>query len=433
MKLYSTNDKRNVVGLKEAVLNAFPKDKGLYMPESIASFDDSFFKNIDQFSFAELGFMVAQKVVGDAVPESELYALIHRAINFPAPLVELEKDIYTLELFHGPTMAFKDFGARFMAELMSYFLSGQKRETTILVATSGDTGGAVAAGFHKVPGIEVKILYPSGKVSLLQEKQLTTWGDNIQAIEVAGSFDDCQALVKEAMIDPDLLERYSFSSANSINIARLIPQSFYYFEAYKQLVNKEKPVVVSVPSGNFGNLTAGLMAREMGLPIHQFIAATNLNRVVPDYLESGTFSPKASIPTVANAMDVGNPSNFPRILALYNNDRSTWNNLKKVLIGDTYSDEQILKVIQDVKKKTGYILDPHGAIGYLSIAKEKLNQDNHQYIFLETAHPGKFSDVMETALGSIVIPEKLAGFESKTKSAINIKAEYSDFKKFLMS
>lgn len=433
MKLYSTNDRSNVVGLREAVLNAFPKDKGLYMPASISSFPDSFFNNVGQFSFAELGFMVAQKFIGDEIPEQDLYALIHRAINFPAPLVEVEKDIFTLELFHGPTMAFKDFGARFMAELMSYFLSGQKRETTILVATSGDTGGAVAAGFHKVPGIQVKILYPSGKVSLLQEKQLTTWGDNIQALEVGGSFDDCQALVKEAMIDSDLLERYSFSSANSINIARLIPQSFYYFDAYKQLSNKEKPVVVSVPSGNFGNLTAGLMARKMGLPIHQFIAATNLNKVVPEYLESGTFTPKPSIQTVANAMDVGNPSNFPRILALFHNDRSTWNNLKKILKGDAYSDGQILGAIQDVKNRTGYTLDPHAAIGYLSVASEKSNHKDHQYIFLETAHPGKFSDIMERALGTIDLPENLKKFENKTKSAFKIKADYSDFKKFLMS
>lgn len=433
MKLYSTNNKNNIVDLKEAVLNAFPEDKGLYMPSQIPRIPDSFFKNIEQFSFAEIGFMVTSWLTQGAIPEKELYGIIHRAINFPAPVVEVEKDIYSLELFHGPTLAFKDFGARFMAELMSYFLSEEERETTILVATSGDTGGAVAAGFHKVPGIKVFVLYPSGKVSPLQEKQLTTHGDNIHAVEVQGTFDDCQALVKEAMVNPELKSAYNFSSANSINIARLIPQSFYYFNAYKQLKDKSKKIVVSVPSGNFGNLTAGLIAKKMGLPIHSFIAATNLNKVVPDYLKSGNFVAKPSIATLSNAMDVGNPSNFPRMLALYEKEGSTWNDLVSDLSGDAYNDSRTLSAIRDVNRNSEYLLDPHGAIGYLACKKHKVEEENCQYIFLETAHPGKFSDVMEKAIGEISIPENLLAYQSKDKVATLLAADFKQFKDFLLA
>jgi len=434
MKLYSTNNRLNIVDLKEAVLNAFPKDKGLYMPIDIPSLDSSFIKNLDQYSFEEIGYQVASRLLSGAVPEAHLYQLISRAINFPAPLIQLSDSISTLELWHGPTMAFKDFGARFMAELMSYFLKDEDRETTILVATSGDTGGAVAAGFHKVAGIKVIILYPSGKVSALQEKQLTTWGDNISAVEIDGVFDDCQRLVKAAFIDKDLKKRYNFSSANSINIARLIPQSFYYFEGYKQVKDKSKPVVISVPSGNFGNLTAGLLATKMGLPIHRFIAATNANDTVPEYLNTGSYAAKPSTPTLSNAMDVGDPSNFPRMQALFAGAEasSTWNNLKQVVLGDSYTDEQTLQALKDIKAKHNYEADPHGAVGYLACEKYLEAKPAHQTIFLETAHPGKFEAPMVEALGKVSFPAKLEGFMKGRKVADSCSKDYQDFKAFLL-
>lgn len=435
MKLYSTNDKDNVVDLKEAVLNAFPKDRGLYMPMEIPTLPSSFLNNINQYSFEEIGFVVAQNLMGKTMPEADLYQLISRAINFKAPLVQLSDNISTLELWHGPTMAFKDFGARFMAELMSYFLRDEDRETTILVATSGDTGGAVAAGFYDVPGINVIILYPSGKVSGLQEKQLTTWGKNIKAIEVDGVFDDCQRLVKEAFLDEDLKKKYSFSSANSINIARLLPQSFYYFEGFKQLKDKSRPVVYAVPSGNFGNLTAGLMAKRMGLPISGFIAATNANKTVTDYLERGTYEPRTSVATISNAMDVGNPSNFPRMEALYSGGSrsSTWNLMKQDIVGYSYTDAINTAAIKEIKQSYNYLADPHGAIGYLS-CKDYLKQNpSHQTIFLETAHPGKFSNVMEQIIGPFTLPEKLAAFNNLEKSASSCSSRYDHFKDHLLS
>ena len=432
MKLYSTNDKTNVVELKEAVLNAFPKDQGLYMPTHIPTLSPPFFQALNQYTFEELSFMIAQNLIGHYIPERDLYQLISRAINFPAPLINLNNDISTLELFHGPTMAFKDFGARFMAELMSYFLKDEDRETTILVATSGDTGGAVASGFYGVPGIKVIILYPSGKVSDLQEKQLTTWGDNISAIEVDGVFDDCQALVKQAFIDEDLQEKYDFSSANSINIARLIPQSFYYFEGYKQVADKSRPVTMVVPSGNFGNLTAGLLGKRMGLPIEHFVAATNANKTVPDYLETGTFAAKPSVQTISNAMDVGNPSNFPRMKALYGTDSSTWNEMKKDISGDHYTDSETMQAIVDIKKRHDYIADPHGAVGYLACLKHLKKFPSHQTIFLETAHPGKFGRPMKKALGELPLPSQLEAFMGKEKVANRCSKVYSDFKQLLL-
>lgn len=432
MKLYSTNNKENIVDLKKAVLHAFPKDKGLYMPTHIPTLPPRFFQTLNQYTFEELSFMVAQNLIGDYIPEADLYQLISRAINFKAPLVNLTDNIATLELFHGPTMAFKDFGARFMAELMSYFLKNEDRETTILVATSGDTGGAVASGFYKVPGIKVIILYPSGKVSELQEKQLTTWGDNISAVEIDGVFDDCQALVKEAFIDDELTAHYDFSSANSINIARLIPQSFYYFEGYKQIEDKSRPVTMVVPSGNFGNLTAGLLGKKMGLPIHHFIAATNINKTVPDYLSSGNFLAKPSVQTISNAMDVGNPSNFPRMKALYGADSSTWNNMIKDMSGDYYSDDETMQAIIDIKKQHNYIADPHGAVGYLASQKHAHKHPTHQTIFLETAHPGKFSEPMERALGNLVLPSRLKAYMNKRKVAQSCSKNYGDFKQLLL-
>lgn len=434
MKLYSTNDKNNIVDLKEAVLNAFPKDRGLYMPVSINPLASSLIKNIKQYSFVELGFHVAQNLIGDYISEENLFQIIDRAIDFSAPIVSLEKSFSTLELFHGPSMAFKDFGARFMAELMSYFLKTEDQKTTILVATSGDTGGAVAAGFYNVPNIDVKILYPSGKVSPLQEKQLTSWGSNISAVEIDGVFDDCQRLVKEAFIDDDLKAKYKFSSANSINIARLIPQSFYYFEGYKQVSHLAPEIIFSVPSGNFGNLTAGLMAKRMGLPIHKFLAATNINDSVPAYLQSGTYSPKASVPTISNAMDVGDPSNFSRMLELYENGSSTWNNLKGDVLGFTYTDKETVLALKKIKSENKYIADPHGAVAWLACKEYFIKNDKAHYVFLETAHPGKFSEVVESSIDEqLNLPHKLSEFLTKNKKAQRSSSSYKDFKDLLLS
>ncbi|MBT8231686.1 MAG: threonine synthase [Saprospiraceae bacterium] len=429
MKLYSTNNPDNIVSLKEAVINAFPIDKGLYMPQQIPIFSKEELLDMWSYSFPELSQSVAKKLIGNLIPQAELEKIIKRAINFPAPVVTFNDQLSTLELFHGPTMAFKDFGARFMAELMSYFLRGETAKTTILVATSGDTGGAVASGFHNTEGIDVVILYPSGKVSPLQEKQLTTWGSNIKAVEVKGVFDDCQRLVKQAFLDNELNDNYSFSSANSINIARLIPQSFYYFEAYKQLRDKFDDIVFSVPSGNFGNLTAGLIAKKMGLPISKFLAATNMNNTVPLYLSTGNYQPKPSLATISNAMDVGSPSNFSRIQSLYS---STWNMLKKDIKGSFYTDDQTVSGLKELKDLYNYIADPHGAIGYLA-SKEYLKKTDCHCVFLETAHPAKFQEVVEPVLeDKINIPTKLLSFMEKEKHAYLIENSFEDFKSLLL-
>jgi len=428
MKLFSTNDSNNVVDLKEAVLHAFPIDKGLYMPVKIPRLPESFYQSIKERSFNENAFIVCQALMGNYIPMPDLESILVQAFDFPSPIVQLDEHLSSLELFHGPSMAFKDFGARFMAALMAYFLKDEDQKTTILVATSGDTGGAVAAGFYETEGIDVIILYPKGKVSDLQEKQLTTWGKNIRAIEIDGVFDDCQRLVKTAFLDKDLHSKYQFSSANSINIARLIPQSFYYHDAYRQVQNKGE-LCFAVPSGNFGNLCAGLMAKKMGLPIHSFIAATNKNKIVPDYLETGNFIPKDSMQTISNAMDVGNPSNFTRIMSLYG---STWNSIKKDVKGFHSSDEETLAAIAEIKNKYDYIADPHGAIGYLA-CKEALQKEKQHYVFLETAHPGKFQDVVENAINEpISLPTRLADFLDQSKSAFSSDASYASFKTLLM-
>jgi threonine synthase len=431
MKLYSTNNKNNVVDLKEAVMNSLPADKGLYMPVEIPRLPESFFKDIENHTFSELSFVVAQKLIGDYIPAETLKEIVEDAIDFPAPVVMIEEHIGTLELFHGPSLAFKDFGARFMSRLMAYFNKDEDRLLTILVATSGDTGGAVAAGFYDTPGIEVVILYPKGKVSNLQEKQLTTLGKNITACEIDGTFDDCQAMVKHAFLDADLKNDYHLSSANSINIARLIPQTFYYFEAYRQLVSQHKDIVFSVPSGNFGNLTAGLMAKRMGLPIHKFIAATNINKVVPDYLESGTYHPQPSIATISNAMDVGSPSNFSRMMDLYNDDL---NEIKKDVVGLYYTDDQTRMAMKEVYSNRGYICDPHGAIGYVALKDFLRNHKNALGVFLETAHPGKFLPTVEGTLQTeIQIPESLSSLKDKTKKASAMDNNYESFKSWLLS
>jgi len=430
MQLFSTNNPTKLVSLRKAVLDSLPEDRGLYMPSRIPKLDNTFIHNLNAFSFVEIAFAVSSNLLGEYIPPSDLYGIVSRAINFPAPVKKINAQISTLELFHGPSLAFKDFGARFMAELMSYFTKQGEEKLTILVATSGDTGGAVAYGFYDIPGVEVIILYPSGRVSALQEKQLTTLGKNIFACEVQGNFDDCQALVKNAFLDKDLKKKYNLSSANSINIARLIPQSFYYFEAFKQVEDKSK-LVFSVPSGNFGNLTAGLFAKRMGLPIHKFIAATNKNDVFPRYVQTGKYKPLESIATISNAMDVGSPSNFARILSLYNNE---WSEIKEDILAFAFSDEQTKSCMQDVYKQHNYTCDPHGAVGFLAAQEYlKLEQVAH-VVFLETAHPSKFLNVVESTLNvKVKVPERLAVLAKQQKKAELLPPAYDTFKSYLLS
>ncbi len=427
MQFYSTNNKDIKVNIKQAVMQSLAADKGLYMPEYIPQMNIDFIENLSSFDLRDISFTVSKAILGGDIPENDLKEIVYKAINFDAPVVKISDQIYTLELWHGPSLAFKDFGARFMAGLMSYFIQGENKKLTILVATSGDTGGAVADGFYKVPGIEVIILYPSGKVSDLQEKQLTTLDENITALEINGTFDDCQSLVKEAFLDDKLNANYNFSSANSINISRLIPQSFYYFEAYKQIKDLGKEVVISVPSGNFGNLTAGILAKKMGLPIKRFIAATNINHIVPDYLDNGQYTPKSSIATISNAMDVGNPSNFVRLLDLYDHDI---NAIRKDVSGFWITDDDTRLALKDAYEKYQYICDPHGAIGYKSLS---FLSDTEVGIFLGTAHPAKFLDTVEQTLGTkITIPESLAAISDKVKSAHYLEKDFTTFKKFLL-
>lgn len=429
MQCYSTNNHNLRVSFREAVMKGLPDDNGLFMPVEIPALPERFIRELKKYSFQEISFTVAKNLLQDAIPDPDLNSIVRNAIDFPAPLVRLDDDTCILELFHGPSLAFKDFGARFMARTMSWLNRGEDQELTILVATSGDTGGAVAAGFFRTPGIRVVILYPSGKVSPLQEKQLTTLGHNIAALEVEGTFDDCQALVKAAFLDANVTAKLRLSSANSINIARLIPQSFYYFEAYKQITPLRSPLVFSVPSGNFGNLTAGLFARKMGLPVHQFVAATNANDVIPEYLETGEYHPRPSIRTLSNAMDVGTPSNFARMLDLY---CSTWNMMREDVVGFAFSDEETKEAIREVDKRYNYVLDPHGAVGYLAL-REYQKQNACTGIVLETAHPAKFVEDVEMILGrKIVIPERLAALANKEKNAVRMQPDYASFKEWLL-
>lgn len=428
MKLYSTKNRNATVTLAEAVMKGLPDDNGLFMPTEIPQLSSQFIDNLENYSFEDIAFKVAMTLFGDAIPLIDLEQIIKNSVTFPAPVVELDDQKKVLELWHGPSLAFKDFGARFMSQLMSYFNRKETKELVILVATSGDTGGAVAAGFYKALGIKVVILYPKGKVSLLQEKQLTTLGENITALEIDGTFDDCQALVKQAFLDQDL-KHIRLSSANSINIARLVPQSFYYFEAYKQLKDKSKPVVFCIPSGNFGNLTAGLLAQKMGLPVHAFVAATNANDVVPQYLETGKYIPRPSVRTISNAMDVGNPSNFARMLDLYD---SVWNNMTKNIHGFAYNDDETRQAVLEIKEKYNYVMDPHGAVGYLALNAYQKDNPNTQGIILETAHPAKFKPDMEEIFGhEIDVPERLAILADKEKVATELGIDYDGFKGFL--
>jgi threonine synthase len=424
---YSTNNKAYKHSFKEAVLQSLAPDNGLYMPEQIAALAPEFIRNLSEYSFEEISFEVGRNLIGSDVPPADLRTMTEKAINFPAPVSMLSDRIGVLELWHGPSLAFKDFGARYMAQLMSWFIRGENIKLTILVATSGDTGGAVASGFYNTEGIEVIILYPSGKVSELQEKQLTTLGGNITALEVSGTFDDCQALVKAAFLDETLTKQYNLSSANSINISRLIPQTFYYFEAYKQVSQMSKDIVFSVPSGNFGNLTAGLMAKKMGLPVKRFIAATNINKIVPEYLDSGIFQPRPSVATLSNAMDVGNPSNFVRILDLYHHDYSA---IRQDITGYYLNDEQTRAALKELYEHYGYVGDPHGAIAFKSL---DLLEENELGIFLETAHPSKFPDTVEDCLLiSIEIPERLKTLMHRPKQSIKMDTAYTTFREWLM-
>jgi threonine synthase len=428
MQYYSTNNRNHRVTLKEAVLRGLAPDDGLYMPEYIPVLPKSFFDSITEKSFQDNSLRVAKNLVGDDIPDVDLKRMIENTIQFDAPLVDLGDRIFSLELFHGPTMAFKDFGARFMSQLLSYFSRKEEKEIVILVATSGDTGSAVANGFLGVEGIRVVVLYPSGKVSDIQEKQFTTLGKNITALEVDGTFDDCQRLVKSAFQDEELRSRYFLTSANSINIARLIPQSFYYFHAWSQLTDKTSPLVFAVPSGNFGNLTGGVLAQRMGLPINHFVIATNENDIIPEYLKTKVFTPKPSVSTISNAMDVGNPSNFHRLLDLYD---QRFEKISAAFTGYRISDEETRNTIRDVFINKGYLLDPHGAVGYAAIKKHRSEHDcNH--VFLETAHPAKFKNVVEAAIGQpIAVPDGLLKFLGEKKSTTKVGKEYLSFKKVL--
>lgn len=426
---YSTNNKSIRVNFREAVLKGIADDQGLFLPEKIKTLPEEIIRDFQKTGLNEIACTIAGIFVNNDIPDKVLSEIIKDSLNFEIPLVKVEENVFSLELFHGPTMAFKDVGARFLARCMSYFTEAS-RTITILVATSGDTGSAVANGFLGIEGIDVVILYPSGKVSPLQEKQFTTLGKNITAIEVSGTFDDCQEMVKLAFADPELKKRINLSSANSINIARLIPQTFYYFFAYAQLALNSLPLIISVPSGNYGNLTAGLIAKRLGLPVEIFLAASNINRPVPDYLETGEFKPRPSIETIANAMDVGNPGNFARILEMYNH---SWKAIKKEIIGFSYTDDQIRKTIKQVYKNKGYLLDPHGATGYLAL-KEYLYDHPGIGIFFETAHPAKFHTVIEAIIEEdLIIPEKLLEFGNRRKKTVVISNRFEDFKNYLLS
>ena len=430
MKYYSTNRLSPEVDLRTAVTKGLAPDRGLYMPESVSELDLVFFAQMGTLTFQEMASRVASKLFGEDIPSEKLKEIVYETLSFDTPLVAVEQDIYALELFHGPTLAFKDVGARFMARMLAWFLGEGKATVHVLVATSGDTGSAVANGFLGIEGIKVHVLYPKGKVSEIQEKQFVTLGQNITALEVDGSFDDCQALVKAAFMDSELQQKMVLTSANSINVARFLPQAFYYFNAVAKLKEKQKKIVFSVPSGNFGNLTAGLIAKRMGLPVSRFIAANNSNDVVFNYLSSGNYNTKASVQTIANAMDVGDPSNFARILDLFDHDH-TW--ISSVMTGTTYSDEQIKESLSSCFRETGYLCDPHGAVAYRAL-KEELKTDEVG-IFLETAHPAKFTETVEDIIGkgNVPMPGRLAEFMKGEKKTVEMGVDFAAFKKYLVS
>ena len=431
MKYYSTNLKAADATLEEAVVKGLASDRGLFMPREIKPLPQEFYEHIEELSFQEIAYRVADAFFGEDIPADTLKQIVYDTLSFDVPLVKVTDNIYSLELFHGPTLAFKDVGARFMARLLGYFIRKEgKKEVNVLVATSGDTGSAVANGFLGVEGIHVYVLYPKGKVSEIQEKQFTTLGRNITALEVDGTFDDCQALVKAAFMDRELNEHLQLTSANSINVARFLPQAFYYFYAYAQLkkAGRAANAVVCVPSGNFGNITAGLFGKRMGLPVSRFIAANNRNDIFYQYLLTGVYSPRPSIATIANAMDVGDPSNFARVLGLYQGSHEA---ICADISGATYTDEQIADTIRQVWKEHRYLLDPHGACGYRALAEGL--RPGETGIFLETAHPAKFKDTVEKIIGeNISIPAKLQAFMSGEKQSQPMSREFADFKKYLL-
>ncbi|MDD3211267.1 threonine synthase [Bacteroides graminisolvens] len=433
MKYYSTNKQSQSVSLQEAVVKGLASDRGLFMPEAIKALPSSFYDHIEDLSFQEIAYRVADAFFGEDIPADTLKDIVYDTLNFDVPLVKVEENIYSLELFHGPTLAFKDVGGRFMARLLSYFIrkEGQK-DVNVLVATSGDTGSAVANGFLGVEGIHVYVLYPKGKVSEIQEKQFTTLGQNITALEVDGTFDDCQALVKSAFMDKELNDHLLLTSANSINVARFLPQAFYYFYAYAQLKKMgqadNKKVVVCVPSGNFGNITAGLFGKQMGLPVSRFIAANNKNDIFYQYLQTGKYNPRPSVATIANAMDVGDPSNFARVLDLYKESHEA---ICRDISGTTYTDEQIRETVKTTYQQTGYLLDPHGACGFRAL-KEGL-KEGETGVFLETAHPAKFLETVEDIIAhKVTIPAKLQEFMKGEKQSLPLSKEFADFKAYLL-
>ena len=453
MKYYSTNGNAPIADLRKAVVKGLAEDRGLYMPERISVLPKAFFENIDQMSFQEIAYTVANAFFGEDVDPDALKDIVYDTLSFDCPVVKVKDNIYSLELFHGPTLAFKDVGARFMARLLQYFIrgersvvSGEKSEVNVLVATSGDTGSAVANGFLGVEGIHVYVLYPKGKVSPIQECQFTTLGKNITAIEVDGVFDDCQALVKNAFMDAELNEHMMLTSANSINVARFLPQAFYYFNAVARMKENVKikkcknvkigELVMCVPSGNFGNICSALFGHQMGMPVKRFIAANNANDIFYKYLQTGKYEPKASVQTLANAMDVGDPSNFARIINLYSQngkltDEATHQRITNLISGATYSDEQIRETMRQCYKETGYILDPHGACGYQALTDGL--QEGEYGVFCETAHPAKFKEKVDDILGiDVEIPERLAAFMKGEKQSVAMTKDFADFKRYLM-
>jgi len=430
MNYYSLNKQAENTTFKDAVIKGLAPDKGLYFPESITPLDSEFFNNIDELSNQEIAFEAIKQFVLPEIPEAVLKTIIEETLSFDFPVVQLNDSISTLELFHGPTMAFKDVGARFMARCLGYFNKDNSNEVTVLVATSGDTGGAVANGFLGVKGVNVVILYPSGKVSDIQEKQLTTLGKNIKALEVSGTFDDCQAMVKTAFLDDRLTSKMQLTSANSINVARWLPQLFYFMFAYKQLYKTHKNIVFSVPSGNFGNICAGIMAQQLGLPVNHFIASNNKNNVVTEYLKTQLYQPKPSIQTISNAMDVGNPSNFIRIQEIYKNKFDT---LKENVSSYSFSDEETKEALQEIYTNYNYVADPHGAVGYLGCKSYLKNNPDVHCVFLETAHPTKFLDVVEEVIHEKQpLPDQIQSVMGKEKVSVKIST-YDDLKTFLLN
>jgi threonine synthase len=430
MQYYSLNRQSPPVDFKEAAIRGQAPDKGLYFPEHIPVFDSSFFHGIEKMDDKEIAYQVIQPYVGESVPDKVLKKIISETINFPIPLVKLNEKIYSLEMFHGPTLAFKDVGARFMSRCLGYFSKERNQKLVVLVATSGDTGGAVANGFYDVNGVEVVILYPSGKVSSVQEKQLTTLGKNIHALEVNGNFDNCQQLVKQAFGDVELNKKLFLTSANSINIARWLPQQFYYFLAYKKWLDKKHPPVISVPSGNFGNICAAILAHASGLPVQHFIAACNVNDVVPEFLKSGDYHPKKTIATISNAMDVGDPNNFVRILEIFEEDISE---LRRILSAYSITDDETRATIKKIYKQYHYTLDPHGAVGYLCLERFLKKDRELKGIFVETAHPVKFYDVVEPLIETkIPLPPAVENVIGKFKVTTKMEVDYPFLRDFLL-